>query len=228
LQDLGPVPLSAQEIGAVVTDFPVYFGQRQDKWTVFTDLGSAGKGLLLEADGELSARMRPFLVNTYPFTAVPVAGSWAVGVFDDPRYISDQGRPFFENDAPSQTVARLTKRMAQFLEGRKRAGDLAGTLAEAGVLRCDTNADGAAWSVWQVDEGMLAGLGPEPLGRLHESGALALAYAQLISQVHSRTVPRLLRKPAAERKPPKRDGFLDAILNDIGDPDPGELDSLIK
>ncbi len=225
---MGVIPLASQEIGAMVTEFPIYFGQHQADWTVFTDLGSSVSESILDADRLLVTKGRPFLVNTYPFTAISVEGSWALGVFDDPEYVSDTGRAFFDDGKPSQTVRQVTKRMAQFLEGRKLVGSLAKALAEAGVLRCDKPRDASGWSIWQVDESKLAGIEQVQLCALHKNGGLALAYAQVISQVHTRTSVKPKTRPATAKLPQMSDGFLDAIMNDIDDPDADGMGTLIQ
>lgn len=225
---MGVVPLASQEIGALVTEFPIYFGQHQAEWTVFTDLGSGTGRTMLDADGLLATRGRPFLVGTYPFTAISVKGSWALGVFDDPKYVSDTGRPFFDDGSPSQAVGQVAKRMTQFLEGMKLAGNLARTLAEAGVLRCDKPADASGWSLWQVDEDKLASLAPEKLQSVHRNGGLALAYAQVISQFHARGPMQPKSRQAPAKVPGASDGFLDALLTDLDDPDANGMGTFIQ
>jgi hypothetical protein len=222
---MGVIPLASQEIGALVTEFPIYFGQHQADWTVFTDLGTGSE---LDTDGLLVTRVRPFLVKTYPFTAMSVEGTWALGIFDDPKYVSDSGRPFFEDGKSAPTVKQVTKRMAEFLEGMRLAGSLAKSLAEAGVLRCDKPADTTDWSVWQVDEAKLAGIEPDKLHAVHQNGGLALAYAQLISQGNARASTRPKSRLAPATLPKMSDEFLDAILNDIDDPNADGMGGFIQ
>lgn len=223
---MGVIPLASQEIGAIATAYPLYFGENQARWYVFTDLSTGP--VVLDGKGRLSTKVRPFLVRTYPFTALCVAGSWALGVFDDPGYVSATGRPFFDGQAPTQTVSRLSKHMARFLEGMKRAGALVKTLSDAGVLRCDQPADASGWSLWQVDEAKLADLEPQALETVYRNGALALGYTQLVSQIHLRSPAATQRVPAIPTEKQQSDAFLESILDDIDDQGAIGMGSLIK
>ena len=213
---LGVVPLAASEIGAIATQSQIFLTQSRDRWQVFAKVEAAKLEHLT---------VRPFLVNIYPFTALPRRGDWVLGVYDDPNCVHARGHPFFRDGAPAQTVVKLQQRITKFIAGLKHAATVAQTMATCGILEPAGSQDGD-WSVWQVNEEKLATLDQSQLGALHRSGGLALAYAQVLSQFHAR--PSARRKDVAAPAKRPQDGFLDAVAEDMEDLNLAGIGALIE
>lgn len=226
VERLTVLPLAAQEIAAIATEFPVYFGQQGEDWQVFTTLALGPDRF--DADGFLAAKALPFLVKIYPFTACQVKGAFVLGVFPDPACISETGKPFFEGNAPAPTVVKLQSKLAHFVKGLKVAGTAAKSLAAAGVLEKLGPQDANGWTIWQVNENKLANLKPDLLVELHRGGGLGMAYTQLISQVHSGE--RQIGRPSTPKpiREVANDGFIDAVFDDINDLTLEDMDALLS
>lgn len=227
---LGVVPLAAQEIGAIATDFPVYFGQKDEHWQVFTPLG-ANEGPVaprLDDNGFLVAKSLPFLVNIYPFSAMPIKGNWVLSVWQDPDCVTPTGKAFFDIGEPSATVKTIQGKIGSFVKGIKVAAKAARALGAAGVLEQVGQTDKDGWAIWQVSEQKLTDLDADRLVKLHSSGALALAYTQVVSQVNAKAPTRYARKQADFVAKTPNDGFLDAVLDDINDLDYGDTGTLVE
>jgi len=197
------VPAVGLELGMVAASMPMGFVKRGEKFQLVALLSrTAGTNLFIGPDGRwVAGDYVPAHFRCYPFKALQRTGespgtepkltvcvdeaSGAIG--DDPG-----GKALFEADG---TPAQSVREMVTFLTALERSQQVTqlatDALAEAALL--------APWplkaakgvapigGVYRIDESLLAALDDAAFLKLRKAGALAVAYAQLLS------MPRLER-----------------------------------
>ena len=149
--------------------------------------------LFVGPDGQWLGGYVPSLLRSYPFRLVRPEGSEQMifCIDEDSGLVRDadeKGENFFTADGkPAPAVARLMEFLRQ-VEANRMATDLAvASLAEAGViepwpLKVQVGEKKTGINdLHRVNESALSGLADEAFLKLRKTGALRLAYAQLMS-----------------------------------------------
>lgn len=151
------------------------------------------QNLFVGPDGQWLGGYVPSPLRGYPFRLMRPEGSeqMALCIDEDSGLIADadeKGETFFTSDGkPSPSVSQLMEFLRQ-IEGNRMATDLAmASLAEAGVIEVwplEAEVDGkrsAVKGLHRINEAALSALDDETFLKLRKTGALRLAYAQLMS-----------------------------------------------
>ena len=200
------MPVVAAEFSRVAAWMPIAFVEQAGQYVpVAMMCPMPGHNLFVGPEGQWLGGYIPASLRAYPFALVRREGSEQaiLCVDDDSGLVVDAdagGEAFFGADGgPSAALAPLMDFMTR-LQGSRTGTDLAmAALAEAGVIEQwpfevqfnerKTSID----ALYRVNEAALAGLDDAAFLRLRKSGALPLAYAQLLSMGQNARFDQLLR-----------------------------------
>lgn len=189
-------PVAAAELSHVARALPLGFVQQGDRTVPVALLGLLpGRNLLVAPDGRWLGSYIPAAFRGHPFRLghsgqgdqYTLMVDEASGLVSEGDEIVD-GVPFFEAEGKPHPE---TQRVLQFLlnthQSMTTVANAAAALAAKGLLEpwpltvkndeSERRVDGVS----RVKESALAALSPDDLAELRDRGALALAYAQLIS-----------------------------------------------
>ena len=187
------IPVVAAELAKLVPEMPLGFAQTENTFQLvaITSLQS-GTNLLVAPDGRWLGAYVPATLRGYPFWLVKPEGQEnGILCFDESSGLlvdAGQGEAFFdEAGEPSQPVKDMMNFCSQIELNRVATQTAVDALSAAGlVLPWPISAKNGDKSVavkglFKVDEAALNALPDEALLLLRTTGALALAYAQLLS-----------------------------------------------
>lgn len=187
------VPLVASEITTAARDYTLVFDS--DKPAVHALLGvQPGHNAHVNANGQWLGRYRPAAIRTYPFT-LKAAGQteegktrYAILVDMAAPQLAGGGQPLFEGGKPSELMEKIKGILSSLEKERLRLVPLVEQLERHGLLAARSftiaSHESAIAGFRLVDTEALAALSSEALAELRDSGALMLAYAQLLSQAN--------------------------------------------
>lgn len=207
------VPITAQEVPRAVLFVPVAFVRAGEAFELVAVQGlKEGQNLMVSPEGAWRGGYRPAHYRCHPFLLARPAGAESnerVLCFDEDSGLlidgnaptgpaKDGTEPFFGDDGePTETIGRVFEFLGQHTNGLALAKRLCAALERAGLITTwdirwiDTQGKNrTVEGLFRVDEIALNALSFEELGRLRDSGALAMAYGQLFSTAH---MPDLLR-----------------------------------
>ncbi|MBP0441198.1 SapC family protein [Tianweitania sediminis] len=189
------VPITNAEVGHAARALPLAFVQAGDNYVLVAVLGlTPNRNLLVGPNGRWLGLYTPAYLRSYPFRLsrtnddkLALCVDEESGLVKDSA-VGDQGHPFFDE---AGGVAPETQRMMQFMTTLQQAEQATAVgvraLQEANLIEpwplklgSGENAQSVA-GLFRVNEAALNALEAEPLLTLRKAGALALAYAQLIS-----------------------------------------------
>jgi hypothetical protein len=234
------VPLVAEELPLVLPTMVIAFVPLDDAGTGFevVALQSLGSGVnaYVHPNGQWIGGYRPAWYRAHPFKMMrddqndrdllcvdvtsaafaEAAGKGAVKLFDD-------------NGEPSQCARDVVAFLEKLKSARRLTRAKVTQLDEAGLIapwptntgQPDSEADQQARGLYRIEEVKLRELDPEVLKQLARSGALSMAYAQLLSEHRLRGLASLneLRQKANEKASAKAEPS-DLDLDDLfGDND---------
>ena len=196
-QFAGKEPLAAIVLAEVVnlgSWMPIVFSEQGGRYVPMAMMSPIPKdNLFVGPDGQWLGGYVPSLLRSYPFRLVRHEGSEQMifCIDEDSGLVRDadeKGEHFFTADGqPSPAVAKMMEFLRR-VEGHRTATDLAvASLAEAGVIETwplETEVDGKRSAIkgfHRINEPALAALDDEAFLKLRKTGALRLAYAQLMS-----------------------------------------------
>jgi hypothetical protein len=187
-------PVVGSEFGELAGSIPIVFMREGAHYTAMAMTSPVpNKSFYVGPDGEWLGTYRPAILRAYPFRLVRQPGpDKSVLCIDEESGLildgPDEGEAFFKADG---TPADSIKAVLQFLshwDANCTATELAlAALAEAGVIEpwpLQINLDGKPATIegiCRIAEAKLNAVGDEKFLQLRKAGALALAYAQLIS-----------------------------------------------
>lgn len=196
----GPInvaPIAAAELSHAARALPLAFVQQEDKPVLVALMGLLpGQNLFVAPDGRWLGLYVPAALRGYPFRLGRTNGegnNFALLVDEASNLVidqavGDQGIPFFDdagNPHPeTQKVLEFLAKTRQSMEMSERA---VAALADKGVLEAwplqikDGEEERQVAGVSRINEAALNALSPDDLTLLRDSGALAIAYAQLLS-----------------------------------------------
>ncbi len=229
----GVVPVVAAEVRNLISTMPLAFLERDGGFLLVGMTGLAqNSNLFVAPDGRWLGRHVPAAFRAYPFRLLqnPQGGASIFGVDEDSGLIGEEGEPFFDAD---KNVGKETQRVMAFLDqvdrSRRATEAAVAALSEAGLI--------TPWKLqiqspdrtvpldglFHVDESAMAGLSDEAYLSLRASGAMGLAYAQILS------APRLhhLRHLADIQARLAKGASAEALSgDDVSLPGPGDFDRL--
>ena len=188
------VRVVAAEIAQVAPNFPVVFLKEGEAFAPYALMGLAqGENLYVADDGRWLGFYVPAMLRRYPFMfgrAPEVAEGKAVLMIDDAMLSPDEGEPLFTDDSsePSGPVARAIQFLTELELRAGRTAALVKTLADLDLmdlLPLQVNRTGSEptplGGMYVVNEAKLDALPDETFLALRRSGALSLAFAQILS-----------------------------------------------
>lgn len=187
-------PVVLAEAVHVGSWMPLVFIEQGGRYGLMAMMSPIPKqNLFIGPDGQWLGGYVPSPLRGYPFRLMRPEGSekMTLCIDEDSGLIADadeKGENFFTADGkPSPSVSQLMEFLRQ-IEGNRMATDLAvASLAEAGVIEVwplEAEVDGkksAIKGLHRINEAALAGLDDDVFLKLRKTGALRLAYAQLMS-----------------------------------------------
>lgn len=195
-QERGRVPLSMAELGRAVGALPMAFTARGDGgYALIAVLGiEPGRNLCVTAEGRWRAGYVPAYLRGHPFYAVEKPdGGRVVAVDESSGLVRDDdpdGELLFDAEGnPSEALQPVLEFLEKVANSRFATEHACDALAAEGLM--------ASWPVqvteeqgqtrtldglFRIDEASLNQLDGDALARLHQAGALALAYGQLYAQ----------------------------------------------
>lgn len=200
-------PLVASELPRAALCLPVAFLRDEGRLLPVALQGlEAGENLCLTADGKWRFPYVPACYRGHPFALRNTPqGPHVLCVDAESGLLSDsEGEPFFSDDGePAQKLADVLRFLKAVVSDRERTLGLCEALEDAGLLE--------AWPIsyshagkprhveglQRVNEAALARCEPEALAALQASGALKVAYCQLLSQPNLAALVRMKQARAA-------------------------------
>lgn len=209
-------PLVGAEAAHAALAFPMAFLEKDSQYALVAMLSPLpGRNLFVGPDGRWLGTYVPAAFRARPFALARPEGSTEamLCVDEEGGLVVDRGTPnsipFFDADGkPSTTLKPVIDFLAQ--RDANHAATLRATeaLTRAGLLvpwpiRIQTEEDVKTLdSLYRLDETRLNGLDGAALATLRDAGALALAYAQLLSMGQIAVFSRLPRSQPVEAAAP--------------------------
>ena len=201
------VPLVQQELHKASMQLPIAFVQVGDTFAPMAVQGfEPGKNLRVAPNGQWMGTYIPAQYRGYPFALLPdQTGQLALCFDSDSQLVNEvEGEPLFGTDGqPSQTTQNILSFLNQIEQDRKLTSALCQTLAANNLLQpwpikvqTEDGVEKTVTGLLRVDESALNQLGGTALQTLQRSGALAIAYMQLLSMQHLAILVNLSRSHA--------------------------------
>lgn len=225
------VPVVAQELPRACMSLPLaFFLQGQDVICVAVLGFQPGRNLFVTADGNWIGPYIPAAYRGYPFAVADTHdGAMALCVDMESGLVdAGPGEPFFDDTgeptpAVQKTLAFLHQVRTNEVATRRMCAALhaEGLIVPWSIVVKDGQGDRAVEGLYRIDEAKLHSLDRDALYRLHQAGALAAAFCQLLSMQHLPTLGRLAeahaRAGVKESLPVTESGELDlSFLNEGG------------
>jgi hypothetical protein len=189
------VPIVGDELIRAVPAMPIVFIEENGKFTLSALLSvTPGQNLFVAPDGRWLGSYVPAGIRTYPFRLANPEGAEQSVLCVDAEYVvsaddPSPGMAFFEADGTPTTIVQQNLDYLTALERSRRTTELAvSALAQAGLIKpwpltikSEQHGDRTVNGIFCIDEAALNGLANEDFLKLRATGALPLAYAQLLS-----------------------------------------------
>ena len=226
------VELNASELPAAACHLPVGFVRNADgQLGLHAVLGvQPGKNLFVAADGSWLGGYWPLRLRLAPFALARSEAGDTLLCLNDEWWTPapEHGHAFYaEGGQLSEQTAAVLQAGQQLLAGQAQTHALCTALDEAGLIQpwnptvATEQGNIQLEGLSTIDEAALNALDAATLHRLHASGALALAYCQLISMQHlaklselANAHARLNASASASIAPPGADLQLNFFAND--------------
>src|SRR5690606_25788129 len=221
--------LVAQELPRACMTLPIGFISVNDGYVPVAVQGlAAGKNLLVAPDGRWLGGYVPAAYRGYPFALANTDNGQqqVLCIIEDSGLISDDtGEAFFgEDEKPTQAVTDVLNFLGQIAANRVATKQACAVLQKHNLIQpwpIKVQAEGGEQNVqglFRIDEAAMNQLDPEPLAELQKSGALPMAFCQLLSMQHLAKLGKLAQQhAAAEAALQPAGGDLDLeFLNDGG------------
>jgi len=204
-------PLVQQEFAKACLELPIAFVQIGETLAPMAIQGfEPGKNLRVAPNGQWLGNYVPALYRSFPFALLPDQNGKLALCFDgDSQLVNEaEGEPLFDAEGqPSQTIKNVLNFLNQLEQNRKLTQLLCQSLADHKVLQpwpikvqTEEGVEKTITGLLRVDEAALNQLGSSALQALQRSGALAIAYMQLLSMQHVATIANLSRGHAQHQK----------------------------
>lgn len=189
---LQTIPLTVSEFREAQKEYPIVFARAGEKQVM--PVGVLGlrrdENLYVKADGTWDARYLPAYVRRYPFIFGESGNERLTLLFDEAweGIGTERGQPLFENGAETQFMKNIVEFMQAFQNDFKMTEQFCKNIDEMGLLttmqataEMSTGQRFVIQNFLTVDENKLRSIDSTNLGRLFQTGELALVYAHLLS-----------------------------------------------
>jgi hypothetical protein len=157
------------------------------------------QNLYVKLDGSWAAHYVPAAIRAHPFYWVTDAlGRPALGFDASSGLIGEEGQPLFDdNNQPSPDLEEVIKHLAETAQGTALLQKAVDALREAKLISPwniqlqDGEVTRRLEGLYCIDEAALAALPIAELDHIRSLGALPVAYAQLFSMQHLKTLAHL-------------------------------------
>ena len=195
------VPLVAQELAKACTCLPIAFIQQGDAFVPAAVLGlQPGQNLFVAPDGRWCGPYVPAAYRGHPFALAEAENDQLVLCIDMGSDLVGEHfeQPFFEaNGEPAKVMRDVLEFLQQVRNDHRLTRQLCGVLSAEGLIvpwPLTLRGDGGEQMVqglYRIDETALKSLDSEALARIHQAGALPVAYCQLLSMQHIQMLGKL-------------------------------------
>jgi hypothetical protein len=220
-------PIVSAEAGIAAVNMPLAFTKSGNLVQLVAVMApKPGKNNFVSKDGQWLGLYVPAVFRAFPFRLGRIEGrnDFAVCIAKEGGYLGTGGEPLYD---ASGELAPKTKEAVDFLhnfeKSRQHTLFAGGALEEAGVLspwpiklREKDGREATSDGLLRVDEKALAQISDEAFLKLRKVGALAIAYAQLLSMSRLGLLGRLAQLAAAQPASPKKELNLDFLREDDG------------
>lgn len=204
-------PLVQQEMAKACTELPIAFVPYGEGIVPMAVQGfEPGKNARVAPNGQWLGRYIPALYRAYPFALLPDQnGKLALCFDEDSQLVSAaEGEALFDAEGqPTQTTQNILNFLNQVEQNRKLTQRLCQSLVEHKLLQpwpikvqTEGGVEKTIQGLLRVDEAALNQLGGSALQALQRSGALAMAYMQLLSMQHLVGLANLTRALAEQQQ----------------------------
>lgn len=193
-------PLAAQELAEAALAMPIAFEAHGDGYRPVAVMGlRPGTNHFVLPDGRWGAGYTPALYRVYPFRLASGGEQGDILCLDvDSGLVSEEeGEPFFSEGKPSPSLDAVITFFGQIRSGLSVATTACKLLHEHQLVQpwpiTLQAADGERRieGLFRIEEERLGQLEGEALKQLHRSGAMNIAYCQLLSTRHLAALGRL-------------------------------------
>ncbi len=188
------IPLLAGEFAKIAVMMPIAFIEQSGRYVPVAVMSPVeGRNLFVGPAGQWLGGYIPAVLRSYPFLLRRVEGGDSMTLFIDEDCglivdVDGDAKNFFEEDGSPSAAVNAALNFLQQVEQNRSVTDLAvAALAEAGLmtawpLKVSINNEPQTVSgLHRMDETKLNALDDELFLKLRKSGALPLAYMQLLS-----------------------------------------------
>ena len=201
------VSLAGAEVSAAALELPLGFVADGETVGLVAVLGLGnGNNLFVRPDGHWAGRYVPATLRSHPFRLARGEGDALTLCFDEASGLLAEkgaGEAFFEADgSPSPAIQQILEFAAKVSRGQDAVNAAAALLARHNVLEPwplkikDGDAERDLTGLLRVNEAALGALDDAAFLALRQGGALALAYAQLLSMPNINLLGRLAQAHA--------------------------------
>lgn len=194
-------PLVAKELPKALMAFPIGFIRHDDLFNPAAILSfESNRNLFVAYDGRWIGGYQPAIFRGFPFRLISTADDKLTLCIDEESGLvteGPEGEPFFENGEISERIKQIMDFLTLLEQDRIKTTRACAALDQYGVIKpWEIKIKGAeieykVEGIFQVDEAALNALPLEELGDLQKSGALLIAYCQLLSMQHLPILGRL-------------------------------------
>ena len=199
------LPLVVAELPAATVSFPIGFVAQGERFVPMAVLGfKPGQNLFVTPDGRWMAPYVPAAIRCYPFHLAQSEGGEKVLCVDtDSGLIGEAGEPFLHDGEPTQAVRDVITHLTQTEQSRGVTVKACAVLQAHKLIvpwQISVQGDQGKQQIeglFKIDEAALNQLPGAALQELMQSGAMALAYCQMLSTQHLQKLGELSHALAA-------------------------------
>lgn len=184
--------LVAAELAQAIQNFPLAFTKQDGRVSLGALLSiTPGRNLFVGKDGKWLAGYTPATLRAYPFISGEANAEGQAPMLIDiesGRFSEKSGQPLFTKEgSPSDSLQQIIGFIGQLTANRSiteracAALDKMELLAPWQIQITTGNETASLTGLYRIDETALNALAPEDFLQLRQSGALPLAYAQMLS-----------------------------------------------
>lgn len=186
--------LVVEEVPKAMLFMPIGFVAAEDAFTPVAIQGLAsGKNLFVAIDGRWIGGYIPVAYRCYPFLLANTEdGKQVMCINEDSGLVSDtDGEPFFGEDGqPSKAITDVLNILNKVFANRQATQRICAALQKHNLIQpwpIKLQGDGGEQNIeglYRIDEAAMNALPAEAFMELRDTGALAIAYCQLLSMQH--------------------------------------------
>lgn len=196
-------PLVAKELPKALMAFPIGFVRHEDLFNPAAVLSfEPNRNLFVADDGRWIGTYQPAAFRGFPFRLVSTGNDkLTLCVDEESGLLTDgpEGEPFFEGNEVGPRLKQVMEFLTQIEHGKVATARACAALERHGVITPWTitikgdEGERKIEGLFQIDEAALNALPMEAFDDLRQSGALPIAYCQLLSMQHLQVLGKLVQ-----------------------------------